>query len=358
MKKNSKVALVTDVHVGVRSASLLFAENQIEFFEKIFFPTLEKEKIKEVICCGDLFDTRQFSNHRVLDMWINRVFSVMEKKGITFHLILGNHDSASRNSLAVNSPKIFLSHYKNVIIYDKPQEVEVGANKFLFVPWICNETLAESTSLLTESKCNVVFGHFEIQNFEMYKGQPCHEGMDKKTFDRFDYVFSGHYHHKSDDGRIFYLGNPFEFTWADYDDPRGFHIFDTASLDLKFVKNPLTMFTKLYYNDKDQPKDYWKSFNVEKLANRYVKVIVVDKTDLYQFDKLLDACYNANLADFKIIEEMGDLEADSVDDDDLELEDSMSLVDTYIEALEIKEDKAKLKSLMKSLYVESLSVLE
>jgi hypothetical protein len=137
--------------------------------------------------------------------WVRDVFEPMSKAKIKFHLILGNHDIAFRNSLAVNSPKLFLSHYKNITIYDKPQEVEVGNNTFLFLPWMCSENYAESTEILNTTKCSTAFGHLEVENFEMYRGQVCHEGMKKEMFKRLQYVYSGHYHHKSDDGQIFYL---------------------------------------------------------------------------------------------------------------------------------------------------------
>ena len=352
-----KVGLVTDLHIGVRNASLTVADYQLRFFETVFFPYLKKHKIKTIICNGDLFDTRKYTNHQVLDMWFNRFFDYMEREKITFHLILGNHDLALRNTVEISSPKLFLSGYKNVILYETPTDVEIGGSTFLFLPWLCASNYTSSMQRVENSNNSVVFAHLELADFEMHRGQMQHEGMDRKLFRKFQSVISGHYHHRSSDGNVNYLGTPYELTWIDYGDPKGFHTFDTKTYDLEFHKSPLTMFHKIYYNDKDKGDDYWKTLKVDGLEQTYVKVVVENKTDAYQFDRLLTWLYDINLADLKIVEDFGDLDAANVDDEDLELEDTMTLTESYIDALDINEDKEKLKSIMKSLYVEALSVV-
>ena len=104
------------------------------------------------------------------------------------------------------------------------------------------------TLKLTEA--TICMGHFEIEGFQMYRGAPSHDGLEPKMFDKFDMVFSGHYHHKSSRKNIHYLGNPYELTWQDYDDPRGCHIFDLKTHELEFIQNPNRMFIKIVYDDK------------------------------------------------------------------------------------------------------------
>ena len=74
-------------------------------------------------------------------------------------------------------------------------------------------------------------------------------GWDKEEFKKFDIVMSGHYHHKSDDGQVYYLGTPYEIYWNDWEDPKGFHVFDTETRELERIVNPYNIFNKIYYND-------------------------------------------------------------------------------------------------------------
>ena len=353
----SKFIILGDLHLGVRSDSLVFANYQLNYLDEVI-DYMIANKIKLIVQLGDVFDRRKFSNHVILDMWETRFFDKLAKLGIKLHILIGNHDSAYKNSIKVNSPTLFLSKYKNVFIYDEPTDVELFGSSFLFLPWICQENYAKSIESINESKSSHVFGHLELAGFEMLKGQINHDGLDMTLFKRFEGVFTGHFHTMSSNGNVSYLGCPYEFTWADYDDPRGFHVFDVTTLQKTFHRNPNRMFYKFEYDDKDKPNDYWKTFDITNLTNKYLKVIVINKTDSYQFDRLVDALYNAGLSDFKIIEDFGDLSADNIDDDDLEMEDSMTLVDSYVEASEFEGDKTKLKDLMKSLYVSSLEVLD
>lgn len=353
-----RIGVVTDVHIGAKNDSVQFANYQLKFFEDEFFVKLKTNKIDTVICCGDLFDRRKFTNHVVLDMWIKRFFDYMQANDITFHLVLGNHDLALRNSLSINAPKLFLSHYKNVIIYDVPTDVCFDGTDIALLPWICSENYDTAMSFIQQTKSQILFGHLELANFQMHKGQVHNEGMDAKLFSQFETVYSGHYHHRNTVGNITYLGCPMEFTWIDYGDSKGYHIFDTKKREVEFFKNPYTLFNKIVYDDKDEPDTYWKNIEVASLEQTFVKIMVVNKTDPYQFDRFLDRCFNANFADLKIIEDLSELDSDSVDDDDISFEDTMTISDSYIDAIDVTGDKTKLKTLMKSLYVEALEVSE
>ena len=330
-------------------------EYQLKFFEEVFIPFLKKNRINTVLQTGDLFDKRKYTSHSILHVWKRRVFDVLQKMKVEFHVVVGNHDAAFSNTVSVNSPSLLLSNYENIIVYSEPTEVMFDKTPVLMVPWVCKDNEKPCLEAIKESTSFYCMGHFELGGFEMQKGTVIDSGLDKSKLDRFCQVWSGHYHTRSNDGRIYYLGTPYELTWADYNDQRGFYTFDTSTLDFDFHKNPHVLFNKIHYNDSiGTSKGYHKGFDLSGLENTYVKVIVTKKTDAYEFDALMDKMYKMNIADIKIIDDFND-DATEVDDDDVELGDTMTLANTYIDSSALDLDKPKLKSLMLSLHVEALS---
>jgi hypothetical protein len=188
----------------------------------------------------------------------------------------------------------------------------------------------------------------------MYRGAPSHEGLEPKLFDKFDMVFSGHYHHKSSRGNIHYLGNPYELTWQDHDDPRGFHILDLETQDLEFIQNPNKMFKKLIYDDKVDDIKTITTMDLTQLKTSYVKVVVVNKTNPYLFDTLINRLYQIGPIDITIAEDFTEQE-DIQDDDVDQAEDTTTILNKYVDNLTTDLEKDKIKNLLRGLYVEALN---
>tara|TARA_R100000084_G_scaffold94074_1_gene47837 strand:- start:246 stop:1070 length:825 start_codon:yes stop_codon:yes gene_type:complete len=268
-------------------------------------------------------------------------------------MLVGNHDIYYKNTSQVNSlTELLGERHKNIHIYEDATEVEFDGLPILLMPWInsTNEIYAEG--MIDETQAEVCMGHLEINGFQMNKSViHSHGGKEKEFFRKFDTVMSGHFHHKSDDGQIYYLGTPYEIYWGDWEDPKGFHIYDTETKTLERIVNPYTIYEKIYYDD---TKENYKEHNTSKYANKYVKLIVVNKKDLYQFDQFLDKLYQADCFDIKIVEDFSDLDASTVSDDIVEnTEDTLTLLGKYIDDLSIDLEKDRLKNQMKSLYTEA-----
>jgi hypothetical protein len=238
-------------------------------------------------------------------------------------------------------------------VFTEPELKEYDGLPILLMPWINSGNYEQSIDALKTATSEVVFGHFEIAGFEMDRGNVCHEGLDRKIFDRFDTVLSGHFHHKSTDGTITYLGNQYEITWADYDDQRGFHVFDTETRSLTFVPNPYRIFCKINYDDTVNDFQFWKTYDYSQHKDTYIKVVVVNKTNAYLFDLMLDNLLKAGVADISVVEDF--TEAGSDDDIIDEAEDTVTILNKYIDGLTIDVEHKKLKSLMKEIYVEALN---
>lgn len=344
-----KVAIITDTHWGARNDSTILIEYYNKFYTNVFIPKLIEEKIDTVLMLGDTFDRRKYTNHVSLAKAKEIYFDPLQKLGINIHMLVGNHDTAYKNTNDVNSPDLLLREFDNIEVIDTPRTIQVGGIDICMLPWICSDNHMESMNEIRETKAEICMGHLEISGFEMYRGSEAHDGMDQKILSKFDMVFSGHFHHKSDNGHIYYLGNPYELTWQDYNDPRGFHIFDLASRSLSFIRNPYTLFCRLEYDDTKELED-----PSDLVKDKYVKIIVVNKNDYYGYDQYLSKVYNGNPIDVKIVEDFSEFTEGKVDES-IDLEDTADVMTQYIESLDTDVDKEKIKTFMKSLYIEALN---
>ena len=350
-----KIALITDTHFGARNDNPAYANYFFKFYDDVFFPYLKQHNINTLIHLGDIVDRRKFINFKTShDFRLNFMKRLWEDK-IDTHIIIGNHDTYYKNTNEVNAVDELLTTYDGVhepFIYTKPKVVELGGTRILMLPWVCPENKDETIQALEQERADVIMGHLEIEGFEMHNGIKSTTGLSKSLFRRFEKVYTGHFHKKSDDGQIYYLGCPYEFMWNDYRCPKGFHIFDTEKREIERIVNPYTIHEKIFYND--ETNDY-KDFDYTQYEDKYIKLIVEKKKDYYLFDKFIDGFYKkTNIHDLKVIEDYTDLDASTVADDIAERsEDTPTLLDNYVNELETDLDKEKLKTLMRSLYVEA-----
>tara|TARA_Y100001954_G_scaffold225731_1_gene266698 strand:+ start:2230 stop:3294 length:1065 start_codon:yes stop_codon:yes gene_type:complete len=349
-----KIAILNDTHFGVRNDSEAFRNYQLRFYNEIFFPYLEKHNIKTLIHLGDVVDRRKFINFQTASIFRKQFFDRLWKQKIDTHIIIGNHDTYFKNTNEVNAIDNLYTSFDGInepFIYTRPKVVEFDGVPILFMPWICDDTKEESMHMLNTAKADLCFGHLEIKGIEMQNGVINEHGNDKADFNRFEKVVSGHFHKHTDDGHIFYCGAQYEMTWSDYQDPKGFHIFDTETREMERIWNPLTIHKKIIYDDKKKSYD---SFDIQPYHNHFIKLIVLNKTDDEQFDKFVERLYNEiTVHDLNIIEDYSDIKA-SVRDDVIEMgEDTVTFLNNYVDQLETDVNKTKLKEYLKSFYIEA-----
>jgi hypothetical protein len=343
-----KVAIITDQHFGVRKSDKNFHEFFKKFYDDVFFPTLENQGITHVIDMGDTFD-----NRKTIDLWAlkwakQNYYDRLKELGVEVHTIVGNHTAYYKNTNSINTVDLLMSEYDNVTVYSEITEVNIGGLDLLFVPWINSENQEASFETIKTTKCNIVMGHLELNGFKPYKGFVMEEGMDGKIFEKFTRVLSGHYHTRSSDGKIFYLGNPYQIYWNDVNDSRGFHIFDTNTLDLEIVENPYEIFKIVEY--KDTPHQFFK---YNECFNKYIKLIIKKKTNSAQFDKFFEKISDAGPIELKVIDEV-EIEEQPIEI--FESEGTVAILDKYIDNAEIDLNKSSLKKLMQSIYKKASEV--
>lgn len=345
-----KIGLICDTHYNFRKNSRLFHDYFKLFYDDVFFPSLDEQEIKTVVHMGDVFDTRQGIDYAALAWAKDNVFDQLKRRNVNLHLLVGNHDSYYKNTNQINSLDLLLREYDNITVYSEPTEVMFDNLGVLMVPWINSENEDRTTNMISKTKCPVVMGHLELNGFVPHKGHVMNEGRDSSPFDKFQKVYSGHYHTRSDNGKIFYIGNPYEMIFSDMNDNRGFVIFDTNTIHHEYVNNPHRMHYSIYYED-----NLHSELDPSVYDNKIVKLIVRKKNNVGNFDAYMNKLYNSNIAEIKIVE--GNID-DSIDiDESLESEDTMTILQKFIDESTISLNKDILKSIINELHAEAIELI-
>lgn len=349
-----KLALITDTHFGVRGDSVAFLNNTKKFLDNTFFPYLDSNDIQTVIHLGDLVDRRKYININTATRLRVDFLDKLFQRNLDVHFIVGNHDTFYKDTNEVNALKELVENaYPSFKTYTKHAEsVNFAGVPILFVPWICDDNRSQVVESIKNTPAQIAMGHLEIQGFEMYRGSIVSHGYSRDVFTRFDIVMSGHYHHRSSDGHIFYLGSHGEFTWSDFDDPRGFHIFDNDTRELTFIENPYKMFKKIWYDEETN-----QEIEAEEYKDCIVKVITKNKTNLYEFDKFIEKLENVNPLEVQIVED--NLNLDIEEDENIvnEAGSTLDIFKKYIDTYDLKNvNKEHLNKKIVELYTEAMSI--
>lgn len=357
-----KIALITDQHFGVKNDSPIFLEYQKKFYTETFFPYLKKHKITEVIDLGDTFDRRKYINYNTLSEVKDFYFDVLQHRNINLHIIVGNHSTYYKNSNDINSPDLLLREYSNITNYGEPKQVVFDGCGILMMPWINSENIENCFKTIKESNAHIMFGHFELSDQTLRRNFQFHNGITLEELKKFEHVFSGHYHQKITKGNFKYLGVPYQLTWEDADAEKGFHIFDTETRDITFIKNPHKIYNRIVWNDKGD-YDVKKivddvSSNCSYYADKYIKIVIKQKSNPYILDRFVEAieqCNPHNVLTEDIVHH-SDAETDS---ESIErIEDTLTTLRNHINGIENLDNKEDLLHFIETLYNEAITVEE
>jgi len=344
-----KIAIITDQHFGARKSSKILHDYYGKFYTDVFFPYLKEHNIDTVIDMGDTFD-----NRRTIDLWAmdwarNNYFDILRDMGVTLHSIVGNHTAYYKDTNEINTIDLLLKQYDNITVYSEAQEIKIDNLNILLLPWINSENEEKTLDIIKKSKCKIAMGHLELNGFVATRGHMMEDGMDVDVYDKFNKVYSGHYHTRSDNGKIYYLGNPYEMFWNDVNDTRGFHIFDTETTEHTPVDNPYRMFYNVYYEDTPH-----QLFDASEYKDKIVKVIVRKKTEQKKFEKFLDKLYSVGVHELKIVENFAIQESEEFEVE--ETENTISILNRYIDESDMDCDKSVVKGILQKIYSEACEV--
>jgi DNA repair exonuclease SbcCD nuclease subunit len=275
MSQNKKVAIISDLHLGVHLNSPAWHDISLEWAKWLVNELTEKD-ITQIIFCGDFFHSRSEITVNTLHH-ASTILSIF--KNFNIIMITGNHDSFYKNDSRVNSISI-LDGRPNITILDKPTLKQIHGKEVFFAPW--------GTGLNDLQNCDIMFGHFEIESFKMNTFKVCDEGF--KSADLFKYtpvVVSGHFHLREErvyeKGTILYVGSPFELDFGDTGSTKGYYIMDFNNLKYEFFPNTISpQHIKVSLSDLIKLKDF-KSEAKKLFSNNIVKLSIdktIDSSDL------------------------------------------------------------------------------
>ena len=110
------------------------------------------------------------------------------------------------------------------------------------------------------------------------------------------------------------------------------------------------MFHKIFYEDTNH-----QTFDTRKYENKIVKVIVRKKTDQVLFEKFVDKLYATNIAELKIVENFQFEESDEFEA--FESEDTLSILNRYIEDADVNLDKSLIQKMLQEVYQEACELV-
>lgn len=338
-----KIALLADLHLGVKKSDLVFQQSQLRFFKNQFVPELIEKEIDTIVVCGDVFDTRQTLNvnteNVVIDLFKN-VFA-----NFKVHIIVGNHDIYHTTTTEVNSLKS-LDLLPNVTVYEKPTDIEFDGNKVLMLPWITNYI---DFDMIVLEHYKYSFAHLDVVGFDMGSNNLSTEGLYvKQIIDKIDHTYTGHYHTRSrreyQDGQtITYIGSPYQINRGDRNQARGYGILDFSNGNFEWVDNHESMlFTKYIYPDVNEEKITGNQVDIE---IPYDKINETKKIyDLVERLNKLKPAYPVNTFNGDNPNETTDME---IEVDQLNL---LTIFKSYVDQLETDMDKTEIYNELVKLY--------
>lgn len=231
--KDSTIALVSDIHLGVHQDSYAWHEVSLAFADWLD-KELKNRNILDIVIPGDLFHDRNEISVYTVSV-AHKFFEKLKKYNII--VTVGNHDCYYKDRADINSVSIFAG-WPNITVVDTLQYTHQFNKKISFVPW--------ATDVNTLEKSDVVFGHFELNSFYHNNFKICTHGVPTSNIlDKGKFIITGHFHktehRKYDEGDILYVGSPYQQSFADVGCVNGCYIFDIENLCInEFIENNIS----------------------------------------------------------------------------------------------------------------------
>ena len=273
-----KIAFFTDLHIGVHQNNERWLDVTYNW-AKWFTSELKKKNVNKIMFGGDLFHYRDEINVKTLH-FTNKLLDLFND--FEMYMIPGNHDAYYKDNTTVHSLSILKSR-NNIKVFDKPSAYNIASKQVGFCPW--GTTLDD-----VPSDCDLIVGHFELENFNFNNHKICEEGI-KSTdiLKKSKLIFTGHFHKRQnrtfDNGTIVYAGNPFQMDFNDINDQKGYYVFDfeKENISYDFFENHISpIHVKVNLSEIEKLKSIaknkgWSNLSIKIIIDKDIKINLLDK---------------------------------------------------------------------------------
>lgn len=250
-KNIQRIIFLSDIHLGVKNASIEWLENILGYFNDFFIPLIKKYQTKDkcaLVIAGDFFDNRQSIDINVLNKGIDIIESL--SKIIEIFLIIGNHDIYKKKDVDITSLRVF-TNIPNVNVLYEPSILCISGDKQLgLIPWVGDAK--EETKLLTnfnKENIDIAVLHSDICGLIYDNGREIVDGVNTASFNGIK-IYSGHIHKRQASDKVTYLGSPYQMRRSDIGNIKGVYslqITDSGQLIEFFDENTYSpKFLRLY----------------------------------------------------------------------------------------------------------------
>lgn len=351
--------IISDTHFGVRSNSIEWIEIQYDFFEKFYIPYLKKivKPGDAIIHLGDVFESRQFVNVRVMNMAIDIMKKLAEIMPV--FIICGNHDIYYKSTNDINSIKIF-EMIDNIKIFEDPIILELnnGKTKALLMPW--QDTPELENEIIQNNKADYLFCHTDFVGIKFNDKMDITSGTSVINVKDFKGVYSGHIHFAQQYHNIRMVGCPYQISRSDIGNSKklwSINFIDDTESYIDNTNSPIFLKIKLDYLLESTFGEIKKIID-----NNYVDILIKSSCTVdFPFSTFIDIFDGVKYRKLNYIITTGEIGND-IDDEDgdediiNETIDISSLINIYVENLDFNDKiKIKLKEVSNKLYTSLLN---
>lgn len=262
----------TDYHIKENN------QEQIQSLIEQKLDLADKLKVKNLVCLGDVFDSRKAQKDSVLNCFGRILDNIEERKSLLF-CINGNHDRNDNTDT-----ESFLTPFKthrSLFLYDSYGHIDYCNDndkivfRAYFLPYFDEEVyLYYLNEIIKNSKDfdgkKVLFTHQGIEGVKNNDGSKVNNSIKQDLFDNFDLVLVGHYHNRSKlNDKIHYIGSICQNNYGE-DKEKGFCVV-YSDLSIEYINSTFKIYDKIIIDKQLSKKELNDLILQNKDDNRNVR---------------------------------------------------------------------------------------